>query len=128
MGTGKLRDGARHVITFYDVCLDSQVTRKAHMALDGFTCRLSGRNVNGQTIGAKVVCHALAAANQVRGRGAAGEADEDTLIAARRGQFLFDFVRGVADGEFAERGEVTFGEEVVEREAGFLGSVDDDAF
>ena len=81
-----------------------------------------------QAIGAQVVRHPLAAADQVGGRRAAGEADEDALFAAGLGEFLFHLVGGVADGEFAERGEVGFGEEVVQRAVGFLRGVDDAAF
>jgi hypothetical protein len=36
VGAGELGDAARHVLTFYDVRLDTQVTREAHVALDGF--------------------------------------------------------------------------------------------
>src|ERR1019366_9484079 len=117
-------DAARYVLTFYYVRLDTQVTREAHVALDGFADALGRGYVNRQTIGAEVVRHALAAADEVgRGR-AAGEADEDALIAPGRHQPLFGLVGGVADGELAERGEVGLGEEVVERAAGLLGGVD----
>src|ERR1019366_1554213 len=124
VGARELGDAARYVLTFYYVRLDTQVTREAHVALDGFADALGRGYVNRQTIGAEVVRHALAAADEVgRGR-AAGEADEDALIAPRRHQPLFDLVGGVADGELAERGEVGLGEEVVERAAGLLGGVD----
>ena len=60
------------------------------------------RNVNGQTIGAEVVRHTLAAADEVGGGRAAGQADEDALVAgAAICEFFFHLVRGVADGEFA---------------------------
>ena len=84
--------------------------------------------MHGQTIGLQVVGHTLAAADQVGGGRAAGEADQDALVAARLGEFLFHLVGGVADGEFAQRGEVGFGEEVVEGAARLLRGVDDAAF
>src|ERR1035441_3502207 len=124
VGTGELGDAAGHVLTFYYVRLDPQVTREAHVALDGFADALGRGYVNRQTIGAEVVGHALATADKVgRGR-AAGEADEDVLIAPRRQQALFHLMGGVADSEFAEGGEVGFGEEIVERAARLLGGVD----
>src|ERR1035441_8949714 len=124
VGAGELGDAAGHILTFYDVRLDAQVAREAHVTLDGFADALGRGYVNGQAIGAEVVGHALAAADEVgRGR-AAGEADEDALIAPGRQQALFDLVGGVADGELAERGEVGFGEKVVERAARLLRGVD----
>src|ERR1035437_2978421 len=128
VGTGELGDAAGHVLTFYYVRLDTQVTREAHVALDGFADGLGPGYVNRQAIGAEIVRHALAAADEVGRRRAAGEADEDALVASRRQQFLFHLVGGVADGEFAERGEVGFGEEVVERAGRLLAGVDHAAF
>src|ERR1039458_1629435 len=64
------------------------------------------------------------AADEVGGRRAPGEADEDALVAPRFQKFLFHLVRGMADGEFAEGGEVGFGEEVVEGAARLLGGGD----
>src|ERR1035437_7541180 len=88
MGARELGDGARHILTFYYVRLDTQVTRKAHVALGGFADALGRGHVNRQAIGAEVVRHALAAADQVGRRRVAGEADEDALAGAWRQQFL----------------------------------------
>src|ERR1035437_11130716 len=61
MGARGLGDAARHILTFYYVRLDTEVTRKAHVALDGFADALGRGYVNRQAIGAEVVRHALAA-------------------------------------------------------------------
>src|ERR1017187_980364 len=84
VGAGELGDAARDVLTFYYVRLDAQVACEAHVALDGFADALGRGYVNRQAIGAEVVGHALAAADEVGRRWAAGEADEDALIAPRR--------------------------------------------
>src|ERR1035441_6613282 len=68
MGARELSDGARHVLTFYYVRLDAQVSCEAHVALDGFVEGLSRGYVNGQAIGAQIVRHALAAADEDGGR------------------------------------------------------------
>src|ERR1035438_3563403 len=127
MGARELSDGARHVLTFYYVRLDAQVSCEAHVTLDGFVEGLGRGYVNGQAIGAQIVRHALAAADEDGGRRVPGKADEDALAFARGHEFLFHLVGGVADGEFAERGEVGLGEEVVERAVGFFRGVDDAA-
>src|ERR1039458_9906650 len=127
MGARELSDGARHVLTFYYVRLDAQVSCEAHVTLDGFVEGLSRGYVNGQAIGAQIVRHALAAADEDGWRRVPGKADEDALALARGHEFLFHLVGGVADGEFAERGEVGLGEEVVERAVGFFRGVDDAA-
>src|ERR1019366_2419852 len=113
MGAGELGDAARDVLAFHYVRLDTQVAGEAHVALDGFADAGGRGNVNRQAIGAEVVRHALAAADEVGRRRAAGEADEDALLAPRRQQALFHLVGGVADGEFAEGGEGGFGGGVV---------------
>src|SRR5665811_1772229 len=84
MGARELSNGARHVLTFYYVRLDAQVTCEAHVALDGFVNGLGRGHVNRQAIGAEIVGHSLAAADEVGGSGVSGEADEDALALARR--------------------------------------------
>src|ERR1035437_10388973 len=55
VGAGGFGDAAGHVLTFYDVRLNTQVAREAHVALDGFADALERGYVNRQTIGAEVV-------------------------------------------------------------------------